>query len=223
MQIIYGYQSVKEALNNKNRKKYKLFLSTNKIFKYDNIIKISKEKMYKICQSNDHNGVALEVDQFCHFASLKDMGSKILIISSMEDVGNMGAIIRSAAVLGYNVLLGTKNTSIINGRMVKNASGAFEFVKIHICKNLYSSIIEIKNQGYKIFAMSEKYLNKPYNKEQNYNKIALIIGGESQGIDSQLLSKIDVFFKIPGTKKFNTLNASVAAAIGMFKFGNINL
>lgn len=221
MQIIYGYQSVKCAINNKNRKKYRLFLSSNKYFKYENQLMISKEKMHQLCKSVDHNGIALEVENFCDFVPLKEMSHKILIINAMEDVGNMGAIIRSAAVFGYDVLLCEQKTSSINARMIKNASGAFEFVKIHVCKNLLNTLMELKKNFYTIIAISEKHSNTQ-KINHGYKKIALIIGGESQGIDINLTKQVDHFFKIQGKKDFNVLNASVAAAVGMFQFGDTN-
>lgn len=96
------------------------------------------------------------------YTALEDLIDKIyfegevpclLFLDSITDIRNVGSIIRSAEVLGaHGIILGSKNTAIINHIAIKVSAGAafnLPIVKVHSANN---AIETLKNSGISIYA-----------------------------------------------------------------------
>ncbi len=138
--------------------------------------------------------------------------NRIIFLDGIMDVGNIGAIIRSAAVCEYDVLLRREHGCAINETVVRCASGGIEYINID-----YINISDLKTRfsDYFIYALTEKGTISIQHAPKN-EKIILIVGSEDSGISLALLKITDLLCYIPGNSKFMTLNASVAAGLAMF-------
>ena len=110
--------------------------------------------------------------------SKKSQYPLLLILDSIQDTHNVGAILRSADCSGVDGILITKhNSAPINETVVKTSAGASEHVKIAMVNNLAQTIDELKQKGFWIVG---SYLEgaKNYTKVDYKIPIALIVGNE---------------------------------------------
>ena len=149
--------------------------------------------------------------------SKKSQYPLLLILDSIQDTHNVGAILRSADCSGVDGILITKhNSAPINETVVKTSAGASEHVKIALINNLAQTIDELKQKGFWIVG---SYLEgaKNYTKVDYKIPIALIVGNEEKGIRKLTADKCDHLVRIPMRGKIQSLNVSVATGILLFE------
>ncbi|MEE9450233.1 MAG: 23S rRNA (guanosine(2251)-2'-O)-methyltransferase RlmB [Ignavibacteriaceae bacterium] len=235
MNIIIGRKPVLEAINSGEEieQVYILFgqqgniINTIKVAAKKRGIKCSQipfEKFRILIQNKNAQGVAA-VKQSHKFYSLDDIISEaknspaplILILDSIQDTHNVGAILRSAECSGVNGVIVTKhNSAPINETVVKTSAGATEHVKIAQVNNLANAIDELKEKGFWIVGSSLENA-KPYTEVDYKIPVALIVGNEEKGIRKLTADKCDFLVQIPMTGKLQSLNVSVAAGIILFE------
>lgn len=152
----------------------------------------------------------------------------ILILDQVTDVRNFGAIARTAECAGIQaIIIPEKGSAAINADAIKASAGAL--LKIPVCrsKNLYHTLMLLKQNGLQVLAASEKaehsYTMVEYNKPT-----AIIMGAEDTGVSANLLKLSDYRIGIPLSGTIESLNVSVATGIILFealrqKRGNYNL
>ena len=125
---------------------------------------VSSEKFKQITNNPNAQGVAAKKSHQKYFL-LQDIiqSSKektyplILILDSIQDTHNLGAILRTAECAGVDGILITKhNSAPINETVTKTSAGAIEHLKICLVDNLVNAIKELKDNGFWIFG---SYLN----------------------------------------------------------------
>jgi len=149
--------------------------------------------------------------------SKKSSSPLLLILDSIQDTHNVGAILRSAECSGVNGVIVTKhNSAPINETVVKTSAGATEHVKIAQVNNLANAIEELKENGFWIVGSSLENA-KPYTEVDYKIPVALIVGNEEKGIRKLTADKCDFLVQIPMTGKLQSLNVSVATGILLFE------
>lgn len=141
----------------------------------------------------------------------------LLILDSIQDTHNVGAILRSADCSGVDGIIVTKhNSAPINETVVKTSAGASEHVKIAQVNNLSQTIDELKQNGFWIVG---SYLEgaKDYTKVNYKMPIAVIVGNEEKGIRKLTADKCDYLVRIPMKGKIQSLNVSVATGVLLFE------
>ncbi|MBS4035016.1 MAG: 23S rRNA (guanosine(2251)-2'-O)-methyltransferase RlmB [Ignavibacterium sp.] len=141
----------------------------------------------------------------------------ILILDSIQDTHNVGAIMRSAECCGVDGIIITKhNSAPINETVLKTSAGAVEYVKICPVNNLAQTLKELKENGYWIVGSSLDN-SKPYTEVDYKMPVALIVGNEEKGIRKLTADNCDILVRIPMKGKIQSLNVSVAAGILLFE------
>lgn len=141
----------------------------------------------------------------------------LLILDSIQDTHNVGAILRSAECSGVDGIIITKhNSAPINETVAKTSAGAIEYVKIAQVNNLAQAIDELKQNGFWVVG---SYLEgaKDYTSVDYKMPIALIVGNEEKGIRKLTADKCDHLIRIPMRGKIQSLNVSVATGILLFE------
>lgn len=184
---------------------------------------VSSDKFKQITKDKIAQGVAA-VKSFQKFYTLqeiitdaRDTFPLILILDSIQDTHNVGAILRSAECSGVDGVIITKhNSAPINETVFKTSAGAVEHVKICPVNNLAQSIKELKENGYWIIGSSLEN-SKPYTEVDFKIPVALIVGNEEKGIRKLTADNCDTLVRIPMKGKIQSLNVSVAAGILLFE------
>lgn len=235
MNLIIGRKPVLEALNSDEEisQVYILFGQEGGIINAIRVaakkkgIKVNQipfDKFKQITQSKIAQGVAaVKLDQKFYDLfevineSKKSAYPLLLILDSIQDTHNVGAILRSADCSGVDGIIITKhNSAPINETVVKTSAGATEHVKIAQVNNLAQTIDELKHNGFWIIG---SYLEgaKEYTKVDYKMPVAVVVGNEEKGIRKLTADKCDHLIKIPMKGKIQSLNVSVATGVLLFE------
>lgn len=174
----------------------------------------------KFGTSANHQGFAALIDE-AHTLSVEEAAieNRVLVLDQITDPHNFGAIIRSAAVLGFrHIIIMTKNAATLTPTVYKTASGGMEHVGIIQATNLSKALTSLKKLGFWIIGLDERgrtilHEYKPSPSE----KIALVVGAEGTGIRRLIKENCDILLRIDANPAFSTLNASNACAIAMYQ------
>ena len=142
----------------------------------------------------------------------------LLILDSIQDTHNAGAIIRTAECCGVDGIIFTKhNSAPINETVVKTSAGATEYVKLCAVTNLAQTLKQLKEEGFWIIGSSLSEDSKVYTEVDYKIPTALILGNEEKGIRRLTINSCDLLIKIPMKGKIQSLNVSVSAGILLFE------
>ena len=151
-------------------------------------------------------------------SSKKSRYPLLLILDSIQDTHNVGAIIRTAECCGADGIIFTKhNSAPINETVVKTSAGATEHIKLCQVTNLAQALLQLKEEGYWIIGSSLSDDSKVYTVADYKIPVALILGNEEKGIRKLTINNCDLLIKIPMMGKIQSLNVSVSAGIILFE------
>ena len=147
-----------------------------------------------------------------------DENEKALALCSVRDPGNLGAVIRSAVAFGVDhIVLTADCADVYNPKTVRSAMGSLFRTKITTVKDFASFISAAKNNGRRVFAAELTDTAKSLGEIGLGGNDVVIIGNEGHGIPLDISSLCSDSVYIPISKKTESLNASVAAAIFMWE------
>lgn len=141
----------------------------------------------------------------------------VVILDNIEDTGNLGAMIRSAAAVASDaVLVSIRNSAPVNETVWRTSAGAMGKVRLVQSRNLAMDIEKLKKAGFWVVATD------PHAKMNFYdfdfkNKTAVIFGNESKGVSPLLKKNADQLLAIPHAQGVESLNVSAAAAIILYE------
>jgi 23S rRNA (guanosine2251-2'-O)-methyltransferase len=235
-QIVYGIHPVSELLKTRlssidhiyfeKEKKSGYLFEIMKICRKERLAysQIPEIALRQLTGTNHHQGITAlcSVLPYTPIETIMEMfaGKKhslLIIPSSIEDPGNLGAIIRSAVALGADaLLLERKHTAPLNATVAKSSAGMVEHIAISRPKNLEGIIIDLKKEGYRIIGAEMKCGKPPFDIDFK-GRVILILGGEHRGIPPYLLKTCTDIVSIPMSEKAQSLNVSAAAAILLYE------
>ena len=169
------------------------------------------KKAQALARGGNHQGVLAEVEEFSFgdLASVKD-DKFVPILYGLTDVGNIGAIMRSAYALGAGSVIVVANNLNMAGVVRASSGAAYELNVVKVADGL-SVIKELKQSGFEIYAASADGTNL---KELKLGaKNALVKGDEEEGIPARGLKKSDRAVAVKRAEGWDSLNVSAAFAI----------
>ncbi|WP_149725433.1 23S rRNA (guanosine(2251)-2'-O)-methyltransferase RlmB [Campylobacter concisus] len=217
--IIYGKQLFLHILNKRPQILEEIYLSKEcdkKLFSKicgtgKKIIRVDNQKAQSLARGGNHQGFLANVSEFefLDIAELKKLNF-IAILYGISDVGNIGAIARSAYALGCEGLVIVAKSVNMQG-VLRSSSGAAYEIPIAIFEDGLSLLNELKQFGFKIYATASNGKNV---KEMKFaGKRALVMGSEGEGIPQKALAKCDECIGIKLKEGWDSLNVSAAFAI----------
>ena len=141
----------------------------------------------------------------------------VLILDGVSEPGNMGTILRTAEAMGFNDIFLVKGSAdIYNPKVIRSTMGAVFRLDFHF-EDSYEFINKLKENGYKIISTA---LKNSISLEETpvFEKNAIVIGNEGNGISENILNVSDILTKIDMAGNAESLNAAIAAGIVMYKF-----
>lgn len=185
-------------------------------FAFNNCIEVSREVINKISKKDDldYIGVAREIIENDNY------GNRIIILDHLQDPLNIGRIMEAAYLFGFDsLILSNESADIYNDKCIQNSKGAIFKLKI-AHKNLNEEIINLQNNGYKVYATGLRKQTKELHEVKANDKMAIILGNEGSGVDSNLMDISDEIIKIDMVN-IDSLNVGMAGSIIMYYFKNI--
>jgi len=237
MDFVYGINPVYELLRAGNRTAKKIFLAKGKVSKkVEEILAIAKKKGVEIqwkdkrelenfSSSANHQGIVCLTTPFpltdliSSFDKRPALDKNIfyIILDSINDPMNFGAIIRSSVIAGIDgIIIPKHNSCPITATVAKASAGALEYATIIRETNIVRVIAMMKQMGIWIYGVDE-HGKLPYTKVDFTVPIALIFGGEGKGIRDLVKKKCDETIYIPSKGNITTLNVSAAVSVIAFE------
>jgi TrmH family RNA methyltransferase len=144
-------------------------------------------------------------------------GANILVLDRIQDPGNMGTMIRTAAAAGYGMIIATKGTADIYSAKVLRATAGmiFEMPFAYVKDTL--QLAEVLRESGRRIAVTDPAGGRPYYKEDLSRNVALVIGNEGNGVSDEVMALADVRVTLPMKGSIESLNAAVSAAILMYE------
>ena len=219
--ILYGRNPFKETDPKKIKKVYiNKNSSNNEILNYLKEQKIKFElvdnKFLDKLTTENHQGLVFEVYDYEYYNMDSVTEDFVVVLDHIEDPHNLGAIIRSCECAGIKSIIIPKDRAChVNDTVMKISCGAVNNVKVVMVSNLVQTVNKLKEDGY--FVYGADMVGEDYRKIDYSGKKCLIIGNEGKGISDLLKKTCDFIVSIPMKGEINSLNASVAAGIILFK------
>lgn len=143
---------------------------------------------------------------------------RLIFLSSVRDPGNLGAVIRSAAAFGVDrIILTADSADLYNPKTVRSAMGSLFRVKATVVSDAIACVNTLIQSGRRVFAAELSDGAKSVFDIELSGGDVIIIGNEGHGIPRELSSVCTGSVYIPISKKTESLNAAVAAAVFMWE------
>lgn len=236
-EVIYGIHPVREALRSDGRRVRELLLKEGKDGKpLEEILTLarrrgisvrrrSREDLDRLTGTRSHQGVAAFISSR-NYVELEDLAQAVrgarpapllLLLDSIEDPRNLGAILRSAEALGvHGVVLPRQRSAPLSSVAAKAAAGALEYLPIAQVTNLHDAINYLKKNGFWVVG-AEAGQPTPCNSWDFSSATALVIGGEGKGLRPRVRGGCDALLSIPLRGRISSLNVAVAAGILLYE------
>ncbi|MDO5044487.1 MAG: 23S rRNA (guanosine(2251)-2'-O)-methyltransferase RlmB [Coriobacteriia bacterium] len=177
---------------------------------------VDKSKLDHISSHGAHQGIALEVGGYPYVSLpeiLEAASSKnelILVLDHITDEGNLGAIIRSAEVVGAaGVILPANRSAQVGVGVYKTSAGAAMHIKIARVANLSQALQTMKEAGFWVVGASEHATQTLWQAPLE-GKICLVAGSEGKGISPLVQKNCDFLVKLPQRGQLESLNVAQA-------------
>jgi 23S rRNA (guanosine2251-2'-O)-methyltransferase len=234
--IIYGKNSVLEALIAGNREINKILISKNihtdtKINKIKELAKekgivfqfVAKEKFQPWVEFN-HQGIIAQISPIKYYdledflESKNHTNSSLVILDGVEDSHNLGAIIRTCVCAGVDgIIIPSRRNVQVNSVVEKTSAGAINHIPIIKVNSLVNAIQTLKDNNWWIIATDASAKDNYYDIKYDDMNFAIIMGAEHAGVSKSLLKASDFIVKIPMQNSFNSLNVSNALCAIIFE------
>jgi 23S rRNA (guanosine2251-2'-O)-methyltransferase len=167
-----------------------------------------------MCKNASHQGILAEVDEY----ELRDYKTFlnyefVLVLSGLTDVGNIGAIIRSAYALGVDGVIACGVKSLPLEAVTRTSTGALFDMPFAIEANIHDVMNDLKMSGFTTYGADMG--GKDIRDVKVRKKRALFLGSEGEGLSARVISKLDEIVSIKMSHEFDSLNVGVAGAILM--------
>ncbi len=147
-----------------------------------------------------------------------DAEKRILAVDSVQDPGNLGTIIRTAAAFGYERILLGGCADIYHPKTVRAAMGTLFRMPVDVCASLTRRLLAIRKSGRRVLSAALGENSLTLGKDPLRADDCIVIGNEGHGVRASILSVSDAVVRIPMAPHTESLNAAGAAAVLMWEY-----
>ncbi|MFC5543069.1 MAG: RNA methyltransferase [Bacilli bacterium] len=220
--IVEGFHLTEEALKNKDQVIHIIKREDVEIpreWSLDDVylVEVTDSVAKEIAETETSQGIFAHCKQREISGSEQAKWSKLLLVDSVQDPGNIGTMIRTADACGIDaVILGKGCADLYNPKTLRSAQGSHFHLPV-IRGNLAEWIEKLKERHIPVFGTAlENAVD--YRKLDKTESFALLVGNEGSGVHQALLEKTDQNVVIPIFGQAESLNVAVATGILLYKF-----
>jgi len=141
------------------------------------------------------------------------LGSLVLVADRLQDPGNLGSLLRSAAAFGVSAVVTTKGTAEAgNPKTLRAAAGAWPGIPLAEGADPERLVAELAARGFRVLVADPKAA-RDYRTADWSGRAALVVGSEAHGVDPRLLAGGAQTVRIPMAEGAESLNVTAAAAV----------
>lgn len=186
---------------------------------------VPRERLDQLSRGAVHQGCLaiveerkyVDIEQLLAFAAHKNEAPFLLILDAIQDVNNLGSLLRTAEAAGvHGVILPGHRAAEINATVVKTSAGATEHLLIAQETNLSRTIEALKKQNIWVVGLAGE-AKTLYHQADLTGPLALVVGNEGKGISRLVREHCDLLIRLPMHGHINSLNAAVAGSIALYE------
>ena len=184
--------------------------------------RISAKDLKRIAKDANTQGVVAYTAPF-KYASIEEVvddveKSLVVVCDHITDVGNLGAIIRSAESVGATcVVIPNARSASVTSVVYKTSAGAVAHIPVVQVSNVARTLEFLKDNGFWVVGATEHAENLMWDANLE-GRIALVLGNEERGISELVLKTCDDTFKLPQLGDISSLNVAQASTVFMYEW-----
>ena len=193
--------------------------------KGDTIINyVKKERLDQLSETGHHQGVIAMAASY-EYATVEDILEKakekgeapfIFVLDNIEDPHNLGAMIRTANLVGaHGVIIPKRRAVGLTSTVARTSAGAINYTPVAKVTNLKQTMEQLKKEG--MWFVCADMDGTPYYQMDLKGPMGLVIGNEGEGVSRLIKETCDFVASIPMKGDIDSLNASVAAGVLAFE------
>ena len=235
-EFIYSRNAVYETLRAKRREVFRIQIAEGAQEKgrLEDILRIAKERKIPVERvprprldkvHQNHQDVVAEVSDYPYsdvveileYARNKSELPFVLILDSLQDPQNFGALLRTAEVVGvHGVVIPLAHTVDVTPAVVNASSGASEHLRI-AQSNLSQAIDAFKDSDVWMVGLDQdgEIVSEKTDRHLR-GAIGLVVGSEGEGLRELTRKKCDIVLKLPMRGQVESLNAAVAGSVALY-------
>ncbi len=183
---------------------------------------VDRRTLDKTSEEGRHQGVIAFSSDFV-YSSLDEIISAreenrgfVVLCDGIEDVHNLGSIIRVAECAGADgVVIPSNNSASVTDAVIRISAGAVNHIRVAKVNSINRAVDRLKQENYWVYALEAD--GTDIYKSDFSGNVALVVGGEDCGVKCLTREKCDFIVSIPLKGKVNSLNASVALGISAYE------
>ncbi len=184
---------------------------------------VDRQVLDKESETKRHQGVIAYTTDYEYF-DLEDIienkrsekGGFVVLCDGIEDVHNLGSILRVAECAGADgVVIPKSGSASVTESVIRISAGAAEHIKVAKVGNLNQAVEKLQKSGYWVYALEAG--GEDIYAENFDGNVALVVGGEDGGVKRLTKERCDKTLSLPLLGKVNSLNASVALGIAAYE------
>jgi 23S rRNA (guanosine2251-2'-O)-methyltransferase len=189
------------------------------------IQQIDRRALDRMSDGGVHQGVIAEVAEF-DYVTVDDLLVRaaeagepplLLLLDSIQDPHNLGALIRTADAVGAHGVVVPKHRSAgVTPTVVKSSAGAAEHMPVAQVVNMGRAIDDLKKQGVWVAGLDAE-ASKCYDEVDWTGPLAIVVGAEGAGLGRLIAERCDFLVKLPMRGHVDSLNASIAGSIVLYQ------
>ncbi len=225
-ETIYGVRPVIEALRSERREVFEVLdasgnagvaeaAAASGVF----VKEVPRARIDELARGRTHQGVVARVGPY-PYSGLDEIlappSPLLVVLDGVTDPRNLGAVLRAADGSGAGGVVIPKDRAVgVTAAAVKASAGASEHVPVARETNLRRTIDWMKEAG--VWGYAAEVGGTTYTELELSGPVALVLGGEGQGVRRLVCEGCDGAVSIPMLGAVESLNVSVAAAILLYE------
>ena len=235
--VVFGVRPVEELVRARAKSVQVVYVADGyRSAEIDNAVQAAKERgvavefrprqmVAELAGNVVHQGVVAITGEFA-YATVEEIlataarageAPLVVLLDGITDPHNLGAIVRSAEVLGaHGVVIPAHRAAPVTPAAVKASAGATERVRIAQVTNILRAVDALRAKGVRVLGAGAGE-GERLDATDLRGPIGLVVGAEGKGMREAVGRRCDGLFHIPQRGAVSSLNASVAAAIALYE------
>lgn len=232
-ELIYSRNAVYESIVAQRRQIFSIEIAegAQEKGKLAEILNLAKERKIKVNRApkakldkihQNHQGIVAEVGEYPYsdvveiLENAKDELPFVLMLDSLQDPQNFGALIRTAEAVGvHGIIIPLARSVEVTPAVVNASSGASEHMLI-AKSNLSQAIDALKENDVWVVGLDQSGREIEANSRHVRGALGLVVGSEGEGLHELIRKKCDIVLKLPMKGKIESLNAAVAGSVALY-------
>ena len=221
--LVEGDRAVRQIINNHSDKVVEIVTMKElpPVYRDYPVRYVTDSQFRSICNTKTPQGTmaVVRLPQDMYSADLpQNVGDRVLLLEDVQDPGNIGTLIRTAAAFGYSgVILTEKCADPFSPKCVQSTAGTVLALWIRRTARYLELVEALKKRGYFLVAADLGGVEDPSILRRRGEQLLLALGNEASGLSERILASADYRFRIPiNQENAESLNVATCGAICMY-------